>query len=69
MVHCPTDEMAVDFFTKPLQGCRLKKFRNVIMNIPDQETISQKKRLNKHTCKSNDSSVGHRSVLEKKQKQ
>ena len=69
VVHCPTDEMVADFFTKPLQGRKLKKFRSVIMKIPDQEEISQKKKLNEHTRKSSNSSVGHRSVLEKKQKQ
>ena len=69
VVCCPTNEMVADFFTKPLQGCKFKKFRSMIVNIPDQEEISQKKKLNKRTCKSNDSSVGHRSVLEKKQKQ
>ena len=68
VVCCPTDEMVADFFIKPLQGHKLKKFMNMIMNIPDKEEISQKKKLNKRTHKSNDSSVGHRSVLEKKQK-
>ena len=69
--HCPTDKMVADFFTKPLQGHKFKKFRNMIVNIPDDEEISKKK-LKKRTCASNDSSVGHRSVLEikiKKQKQ
>ena len=66
MVCCPTNEMVADFFTKPLQGRKFKKFRNVTVNIPDQEEISQKKKLNECTCKSNGSSVGHRSVLEKK---
>ena len=68
---CPTNEMVADFFTKPLQGRKFKKFRNVIMNIPDDKEISKKK-LKKQSRTSNDSSVGHRSVLEtkmKKQKQ
>ena len=71
VVHCPTNEMVADFFTKPLQGCKFKKFRNMIVNIPDDKEISKKK-LKKQTHTSNDSSVGHRSVLEtkmKKQKQ
>jgi len=69
--HCPTDEMVADFFTKPLQGRKFKKFRNMIVNIPDDKEISKKK-PKKQTCTSNNSSVGHRSVLEtkmKKQKQ
>ena len=69
-VFCyPTNEMVADIFTKPLQGHKFKKFRNVTVNIPDKEEISQKKKLKKCTCLSNDSSVDHRSVLEKKQKQ
>jgi hypothetical protein len=31
--HCPTGEMLVDFFTKPLQGQLFFKFRDAIMNI------------------------------------
>jgi len=62
---CPTDEMVADFFTKPLQGRKFKKFRNMIMNIKDDKEISEKK-PKKRTRASNDSSVGHRSVLEKK---
>ena len=71
VVCCPTDEMVADFFTKPSQGHKFKKFRNMIMNIQDDKEISKKK-PKKQTRTSNDSSVGHRSVLEikmKKQKQ
>lgn len=36
VVHCPTEEMISDFFTKPLQGALFRKFRNLIMNVdPD----------------------------------
>ena len=61
--------MVADFFTKPLQGHKSKKFRKIIANIPDPEGVSQKKKLNKRAHKSNDSWIGHRSVLDKKQKQ
>ena len=30
--HCGTDEMVADFFTKPLQGAKFRKFRKMIMN-------------------------------------
>jgi hypothetical protein len=33
VVYCPTDDMVGDFFTKPLQGSRFVKFRNMILNI------------------------------------
>ena len=31
--HCSTEEMVADYFTKPLQGCKFKKFRKMILNI------------------------------------
>jgi hypothetical protein len=31
--HCLTGEMVADFFTKPLQGAKFTKFRNLIMNV------------------------------------
>ena len=30
--YCPTDEMIGDFYTKPLNGSKFRKFRNIIMN-------------------------------------
>jgi hypothetical protein len=31
--HCGTDDMLGDFFTKPVQGAKFIKFRNLIMNV------------------------------------
>ena len=31
--HCPTDEMVADYFTKPLQGAKFRRFRQSIMNL------------------------------------
>ena len=31
--YCPTDEMIADYFSKPLQGMKFKKFRKAIMNL------------------------------------
>ena len=31
IVHCPTDEMIGDYFTKSLQGTKFSAFRKVIM--------------------------------------
>ena len=31
--YCPTDEMVGDFFTKPVQGSKFRKFRDLILNI------------------------------------
>ena len=35
VVYCPTEEMVGDFFTKPLQGSLFRKFRRIIMNLPE----------------------------------
>jgi hypothetical protein len=32
--YCPTNEMHGDFFTKPLQGSKFRKFRQFILNSP-----------------------------------
>ena len=31
IIYCPTDEMIADFFTKPLQGKKFFKFRDLIL--------------------------------------
>ena len=31
ILHCPTDDMVGDFFTKPLQGAKFLAFRNLIL--------------------------------------
>jgi len=36
LVHCKTDQMLADFFTKPLQGNLFVRCRNLIMNNKDQ---------------------------------
>ena len=35
ITYCPTDDMIADFFTKPLQGSKFKKFQNLIINVQD----------------------------------
>ena len=36
VAYCPTEEMLVDFYTKPLQGRLFRKLRNVIMGLPPE---------------------------------
>ena len=36
VVYCATDDMVADFFTKPLQGAKFKKFRKIIMNLKEE---------------------------------
>ena len=33
VVYCPTGEMLVDFYTKPLQGNLFQKFKDVIIGL------------------------------------
>jgi hypothetical protein len=33
--YCPTGDMVADFFTKPLQGSKFRKLRQMILNLPD----------------------------------
>ena len=41
IVHCPTDMMLADFYTKALQGSLFKKYRDVIMGYADISTLKQ----------------------------
>ena len=43
LAYCPTDTMVADYFTKPLQGTKFRKFRAIIMNHRDWalELVSQ----------------------------
>ena len=34
--YCSTEEMIADYFTKPLQGQKFKKFRKIILNIQEE---------------------------------
>jgi hypothetical protein len=38
--YCPTKEMVADYFTKPLQGVLLYKFRDQIIGLVPMETIT-----------------------------
>jgi hypothetical protein len=31
---CPTDQMAANYFTKPVHGKKFHQFRSMIMNLP-----------------------------------
>ena len=42
LVHCKTEKMIGDYFTKPLQGSLFRKLRSYIMgtvDIPDEERV------------------------------
>ena len=42
LVFCPTNEMLADFFTKPLQGAKFRKFRDVIMGYASLNSLHSK---------------------------
>jgi hypothetical protein len=37
--YCPTDDMIADFFTKPLQGSKYRRFRNLILNLGSHDIV------------------------------
>ena len=42
LVHCPTERMIADYYTKPLQGSLFKKMRDILMGhtaFPDEERV------------------------------
>ena len=39
IVHCPTNDMLADFFTKPLQGSLFRKFRSVLLGHAHVNTL------------------------------
>jgi hypothetical protein len=39
--HCGTDDMIADYFTKPLQGNKFRKFRDLIMGVTDIDSTDQ----------------------------
>ena len=42
LLHCPTERMIADYYTKPLQGALFRKFRDILMGLapfPDEERV------------------------------
>jgi hypothetical protein len=39
--HCGIENMIIDYFTKPLQGSRFSKFRDLIIGITDIDSTDQ----------------------------
>ena len=49
--YCPTDDIIGGYFTKPLQGAKLRKFWQQILNIkPDGDVLNQKNGINAQEC-------------------
>ena len=43
IVHCPTDMLIADFYTKPLQGKQFRIFRNLILNLDEPVALNHSK--------------------------
>lgn len=54
--YCPTDDMFADFFTKPLQGSKYRRFRSVILNLPYHGDVAVSKE-----CVENNAQLGSQS--------
>ena len=42
LIHCPTERMIADYYTKPLQRSLFNKMRNIVMDLtpfPDEERV------------------------------
>ena len=37
--YCPTDDMLADYYTKPVQGSKCRKFRQRILNLPSNPIV------------------------------
>jgi hypothetical protein len=54
--YCPTDNMIGDFFTKPLQGAKFRKFRQSVLNLLSNGSL--------HTSKAAQECVENRSYAD-----
>ena len=46
LLHCPTERMIADYYTKPLQGALFKKMRDIVMGLapfPVEERVGSRK--------------------------
>jgi hypothetical protein len=61
LLHCPTERMIVDFYTKPLQGALFRKLRDIIMGIspfPLEERVEINMKTDIKTTNKNESEKG-----------
>ena len=47
IIHCPTEEMIADYFTKPVQGSLFRKFRNTILGVSEDDFEQYKAKYHK----------------------
>ena len=51
LIHCPTERMIADYYTKPLQGSLFKKMRDILMGLapfPDEERVRSSNNVSKN---------------------
>jgi hypothetical protein len=49
ILHCPTNNMLADFFTKPLQGSLFRRFRSVLLGEAHIDTLRSPLPASSHT--------------------
>ena len=50
-LHCPTERMIADYYTKPLQGSLFKKMRDILMGLAqfsDKERVRLSEKVSKN---------------------
>ena len=50
LIHCPTERMIADYYTKPLQGSLFKKMRDILIGLapfPDEERVRLSEKVSK----------------------
>ena len=48
LIHCSTERMIADYFTKPLQGSLFKKMRDILMGLapfPEEERVGVRNKV------------------------
>ena len=59
--YCPTDDMVADFFTKPLNGSKFRRFRDFILGLPPDDNSA----LTSLVCKECVETNSHELVTDK----
>jgi len=61
--YCPSTDIIADFFTKPLQGAPFRKFRNIVLNLSEDDILRYGRQNDTGLAASTE--LAHRSVCVK----
>ena len=54
IIYCPTKEMVVDFFTKPLQGILFLTYRNAVLGVFQDDIPLYRRQYEKYIAQHNE---------------